>query len=305
MSSSSASDNARELPLVAIATSADLPDLDQDGPLLLESLAEQGLAAQIVSWDDPDIPWGMYDLVLVRSTWDYALRRADFLAWAERIGERLVNPAPMLAWNTDKTYLGVLAARGIPVVPTLMCAPGEEAAWPERWTDLVVKPNVSAGAADTARFDLRSGAEQAAAVHELIGRIHATGRTAMLQPYQHRVDTEGETALIYFDGEFSHAARKEPILPSAGATAAERLSPTTPTARQLRVAEAVLAEIPTGLGVPLYLRVDLVPGQDGPLLLELELTEPALFLNQAADPREAARRLAVAVRRAAVHHRSC
>jgi glutathione synthase/RimK-type ligase-like ATP-grasp enzyme len=126
--------------------------------------------------------------------------------------------------------------------------------------------------------------------------LHAEGRTAMVQPYLASVDRRGETALLHVDGAFSHAIGKGPLLARGAAPtdrlfAEETITPRTPTPEERAVAEAVLAAVPADLGAPLYARVDLVEADDGPVLLELELVEPSMFLRH--DP-GAADRLAVA-----------
>ena len=269
---------------VAVATCRDLPDLDEDGPLLLAALTAGGLRPEPAVWDDDGVDWAAYDLVLVRSPWDYVPRRPQFLAWA-RACRRTANPAEVLAWNTDKTYLGELSAAGVPVVPTAFRRPGEALDVPAGWDDLVVKPAVSAGSADTRRFP--AGAPEAAA---LLGDLHAQGRTVMLQPYLPRIDADGETALVFLGGAYSHAVRKAPLLPATGLATPvsaddgqdDVISAATATPAQLDVARRALAAVPGGPEALSYARVDLVPGDDGaPLLLELELTEPSLFLADA------------------------
>jgi glutathione synthase/RimK-type ligase-like ATP-grasp enzyme len=278
---------------VALATCSAFPDGDADDAGLPAAI---GGDVTFAVWDDPAVDWAAFDLVVVRSTWDYQERREAFLAWASGIGQRLVNPPEVLAWNTDKRYLHELAAAGLPVVPTALVAPGEAFVAPAG--EYVVKPTVSAGSRDTARFT--GGEAQRAAA--LVAAIHASGRTAMVQPYIASVDTRGETALLYFAGAFSHAIHKGPLLrpgaePTSEVFAAETIEPRTPTAAELAVAQRLVDDVGPrlGTGAPLYARVDLVEDPAGaPLLLELELTEPSLFF--ASDPARVAR-FAAAVRR--------
>ena len=283
---------------VIIASCAAAAGRDEDEPLLRSALSDVGIGSAVADWADPDVDWSAADAVVVRSTWDYAPRREDFLAWARRVevSTLLLNPAEVLAWNTDKRYLAELAAAGVPVVPTAW-AEEEDAVGQalDRWPgDLVVKPTVSAGARDTARFGPARRREAAA----LGAAVLASGRAVMVQPYLDRLDAEGETGLVYLDGVFSHAFGKGALLAGAalgpGLYAEEEISPRSPTAVQLAVGDAVLSAAEERLRrVPLYARVDLVPGDDGaPLLLELELTEPSLFLS--TDP-TAAGRVAAAV----------
>jgi glutathione synthase/RimK-type ligase-like ATP-grasp enzyme len=261
---------------VALATCAHFPAGDEDDAGLPAAI---GGDTTFVVWDDPAVDWAAYDLVVVRSVWDYQGQRDAFLAWANGVGERLVNPPSVLAWNTDKRYLRELADAGLPVVPTTLVEPGEAFAAPAG--EYVVKPTVSAGSRDTARFD--AGEDDRAAA--LVAAIHASGRTAMVQPYVASVDTRGETALLFFDGAFSHAIHKGPLLargadPTSEVFAAETIEPREASDAELAVAARVLDHAVARLGAgPLaYARIDLVEDAAGdPLLLELELAEPSLF----------------------------
>ena len=294
-------------PAVALATATDVWDEDVDAAPLTEALGRAGIAARPVVWDDPSADWAAFDLVLVRSTWDYVGRRDEFLAWAEDVERRtrLANPAGVLRWNTDKRYLAELDAAGVPVVPTAFLAPGDDTAAVRRvvagaadGTDVVVKPTVSAGSKDTSRYtadDLGAAVDHAAA-------LLTAGRDVMVQPYLDAVDTDGETGVVVLDGVPSHAFRKSALLrvgagPVDGLFAPEEIGPATADASHLAVVDAVMAVVSerfTDRPVR-YARVDMVRGSDGaPRLLELELTEPSLFLW--TDP-TSADRVATAVRR--------
>lgn len=292
---------------VAVATAAEFPDLDEDGPVLLAALQQRGIAGEPAVWTDPDIDWATYDLVVVRSTWDYAPRRDEFVAWAHRVESvsRLANPAAVIEWNTDKTYLRALDDAGLPVIATDWLMPGDTFVPPVQG-EYVVKPAVSAGSVDTDRF--RAGEHDELAVAHAAA-ILASGRTVMVQPYLHEVDSAGETALLYIGGEFSHAIRKGPMLTPAGGPVsdlykAEEIQPRQPSPVELEVGGQVLDALdglaPVGRTGLLYARVDLVPGHDGePTLMELELTEPSMFLVEDGTRGTAsAERFAVAVQAA-------
>jgi hypothetical protein len=275
------------MPHVLLASCAEAQGMDVDEPLLLAALADAGLSAAAADWADPSVDWAAADLVVVRSTWDYAPRREEFVAWARAVGSvtRLHNPAAVLEWNTDKRYLAELAAAGFPVVPTAWAgSPEELPAALDRWSgNIVVKPVVSAGARDTARF----GAGERDAARALAERVLAGGRAVMVQPYLPRLDDEGETGLVYLDGAYSHAFGKGALLSGAplgpGLFAAETITARTPRPAHRAIGDAVLAAVCARTEVlPLYARVDLAPGDDGaPLILEVELTEPSLNLTVA------------------------
>lgn len=284
---------------VALVTCAELPELDPDDRLLLVPLARRGIRAEPAVWDDPSVDWSGYRTTVLRSPWDYPPRRDEFVRWAGGVPE-LANPADLITWNTDKRYLDELAAAGVPTVPTEWVAPGQ------RWSapadgEFVIKPAVSAGSRDTGRYDLADPEHRRSAAAHL-DRLAAAGRLAMVQPYLSAVDEVGETALIFFAGpagpEFSHAIRKGAMLtgPDTGMDdlyKSESIQPRTADPAELALARAVLAAVPGGADRLLYARVDVIPGPDGqPVLVELELTEPSLFLSYAAD---AADRLADAI----------
>ncbi|HUA24322.1 MAG TPA: hypothetical protein VMA54_09405 [Steroidobacteraceae bacterium] len=275
---------------IALVSARAARGLDEDMPPLLAALDEAGLDAAVADWDDPGVDWTGYRLAILRSTWDYAERCAEFLAWAERTAKltTLLNPPPVIRWNTDKHYLRDLARADVPTVPTRFVEPGghatrvlEEFLSEGGIAEWVAKPAVGAGSRDAARY--AAGEERAAGEH--IQRLLDAGRSVLLQPYLDQVDHHGETALMYFAGRFSHAIRKGPLLrrgdaPTDALFAAEQITPRAPSADEFLVAERALAALP--FAAPLYARVDLIPSADGkPCLLELELTEPSLFFAHA------------------------
>jgi hypothetical protein len=282
-------------PTVALVTCADLPDLYPDDALVIGPLATLGITAEPAVWDDPTVDWSGYALVVLRSTWDYPTRRDEFLAWARGV-PRLANPVDVVAWNTDKRYLADLADAGVPVVPTTWVPPGQ--AWsPPAEGGWVVKPSVGAGSVDAGRYDLADPRQRSLAVAH-VGRLGEAGRTAMIQPYLSAVDTHGETGLLFVGSAYSHAIRKAAMLsgpaePVEGLYKVEEFSARRPSSAEVDVATRALAAVPGGPARLLYARVDLIAGPDGrPLVTELELTEPSLFLATADG---AAQRLAAAI----------
>jgi len=244
---------------------------------LPEALLKVGATSEIVVWDDPSVTWDRFDAVLLRSTWDYHERRNDFLDWA-RSRPVLINPYPVIEWNTDKRYLSDLAASGINIVPTIYV----NSEIPNiSFEECVIKPTISAGSRNTARYTRANNG----AMYDHIADLTAQGHTVMVQPYIASVDMRGETALIYFAGEYSHAIRKGPILQAdTPATseffAPEEITPRVPDAGELALAEAALDSLQWPRQSLAYARVDVVRTEDGePMLLELELTEPSLFLE--------------------------
>jgi hypothetical protein len=275
---------------IAIASFDQVPAEFTDDRRLTAAIEAAGAATEVRSWSDPGVDWNSYDLVVVRTTWDYSTRRDEFVAWAEGVGPRLQNSAAIIRWNSDKRYVADLGEAGIPVVETRYVEPGDDPPVIDR--EVVVKPTVSVGARDTGRF-APADADQALA---LVAAINAGGRTAMVQPFNPTVDTVGETAVVMLDGRFSHALRKRAVL-RAGEVAPVRddavgaaevmydpdlVGPGEASPAELEAAAAVVAELERRFGeIPLYARVDLLAGEDGePVLLELEAIEPNLYHGQ-------------------------
>lgn len=280
---------------VALATCSVLPDLDPDDAPLLTALADRGVEAVAAIWDDPGVDWASFDLVVVRSTWDYAQRRDEYIAWAQTV-PHLANDAEVLAWNIDKYYLKTLGEMGLPIVRTLWLDPDRHLTSQAIHTrlpahgDYVIKPTISAGARDTARYQENTAKARGEAI------LHArdllrSGRHVMVQPYLNQIDIVGETGLIFLDGEFSHAVRKNAMLtrghrPTQGLYQEEVMRAAEATEAELALGKRALEAARTILGDVaenlLYARIDIIPGDDGdPILLELELTEPSLFLGKA------------------------
>jgi glutathione synthase/RimK-type ligase-like ATP-grasp enzyme len=267
--------------LVALATSEELAGLDPDSRLMLPALAERGIDARPVVWSDPRVDWAAFDAIVVRSTWDYFHRPAEWSDWlgaVEAAGTPMLNAARLVRWNSHKSYLEQLAGAGVPVVDTFMTrslAPVDLAALlaDMGWDDAIVKPAIDGGASrlfrvcdvpdPQARFD----------------DLHARGEV-MVQPFLPSIVDEGELSLVHLGGELSHTVRKTArpgdirVQPSWGG-AAELVEP---PAEALEIARKVFDALDAD--PLLYARVDLVRAADGTLrLIELEAIEPLLFLE--------------------------
>ena len=283
---------------VALVTAAPARHLDEDLPPLDQALRATGdVQVSIVDWDDAAIDWSAFDLAVLRSTWDYSQRLPEFLAWAERAAQRtlLLNPVAVLRWNTDKHYLRDLAQAGVPTVPSFFIEPGEAAAQlldafidahaaagTGKEAEFVVKPAIGAGSRDAQRYG--RGERDTALAHAL--RLLGAQRSVLLQPYLDRVDDYGETALIFFNGHYSHAIRKGPLLrrgegPTRALFAEEHITAREASTAEIDVARRTLAAMPFAQPL-LYARVDLIHDAAGaPCVLELELAEPSLFFAHA------------------------
>jgi glutathione synthase/RimK-type ligase-like ATP-grasp enzyme len=275
--------------LIAFVTYSAAPDLTADDRLAAEELRRRGAEVEAVIWNDPGVLWSRYDRVVIRSCWDYFEHAEEFFAWLDRMekeGIPLWNPVQLVRGNVDKAYLGEFAAAGLPVIPTAGLERGAAVdlagLLDERgWTDAVIKPSISGGAFRTRRISR----DEAAAVQAELDELLATSGV-LIQPFLPEIQTAGEWSLIFLGGEYSHAALKRPRAGDfrvqehlGGSAEAAR-----PTPALIEQARAVVASIS---GPWIYARVDGVEIDGAFLLMELELTEPSLFL--ATDPRAPAR----------------
>lgn len=268
------------MPHVLLLTAESLPSgaEDADTAPLAAALSARGVRTTVLPWTAPAADWpASADLALVRSTWDYTTRLPQFLDFLHHLSIPVANPAGVITWNSHKGYLAELATRGVPVVPVVLIGQGEPAQVPHLGAStIVVKPAVSAGARGVGLFPADSPAAQ-----EHLSQLLVTG-DALISPFQSSV-YDGERSLIFFGGVFSHAVRKIPaagdfrVQPRHGGRNVEH----TPSPAELKVAQQALASIDAGIADQplLYARVDMVDAADGPLLMELELIEPALFLD--------------------------
>lgn len=258
---------------------------DTDLPLLERELPD----ATVVCWDDPSVDWSSFAVTVVRSAWDYHARLDDFLRWAKHVDRvsTLWNPIDVIEWNIDKRYLSDLSARGVPIVSTVFCDDPADLDDVDVGGDVVVKPTVGAGSNGV----VRSRGDIAFASRHARSLLEA-GRTVMIQPYLADVERHGETGLVYLGGTFSHAFRKGAILEApvefeGDLMAVETSRRHTATTAELEVGDLVMDALPDTA----YARIDLLPTAAGPVLLEVELTEPSLFLQH--DTSAAARAAAV------------
>lgn len=283
---------------VALVTCSDLPREDFDLPILVAAFASRGVEADVVVWEDESIEWQKFDVVVVRSTWNYLAHLDAFRAWIDRVAAitRLVNGAALLHWNLHKSYLVELAHAGLDVVPTVLHRAGDEIDWAahfERFGELVVKPAISAGSFATIR--VARGDFGSVQSHHL---EHAE-RDLLVQPCLASVVAHGEVNLVYFGGRFSHAVQKGARWKNDPEQSRGLVEPATD---ERALAEGVIAYIAElGLGELVYARVDLARGDNRrPLLMELEVLEPSLFLDRI--PSHAGMLVDAVIDRAVVRH---
>lgn len=271
---------------IALATCRELPDWECDDEPLHAALASRGVSVSHAIWNDPSVDWATYDAVLIRTTWDYADQRDAFVAWAERTSgvTRLFNPADVVEWNTDKSYLLELGDAGIPIAPTrlLRCGSAVDVSAVMRdadWSRGFLKPRIGATSRETLRFTADPAGLAEAQAH--LDRTVAE-EDMLLQPYLRSVETRGEVSVIVIDGAIAHAVRKTPVpgdyrtQDDFGATD----EPHQPTQLERDLTLRTAARVP-GL---LYARVDFLELDDGsPVVNELEVVEPSLFFRHGPD----------------------
>lgn len=267
---------------VALASCASLPEWEVDDQPLLAAFATLGVDAESVAWDAP-VDWSAYQGCLLRTTWDYSERLEDFLAWTRRAAEltRLLNSAPLIAWNARKTYLRDLAERGVATIPTEWIAAGgqlpdfEQLLEQREWSRAFLKPVVGASARLTLPFELDPAG--CAAALALIAAHPA--EAWMLQPFLPSVFDHGEVSAVFIAGELTHGVRKVPV---AGDYRVQddygaHDEPWQPSPGEQELAKSIVAALPEPV---LYARVDWLRDPRGELLVtEVEAIEPSLFFR--------------------------
>lgn len=261
---------------LAIATCAERPELIPSEQYLLSQLPESGIEATPIVWNDTAVTWDDFDGVLIRTVWDYHKNIDAFKSWINQlaqIGLIVGNPTDVLEWNYHKNYLKELAQKGIAIPPTLFVPQGSnlsEVAIP--WPSFIVKPAVSATAFQTFRLTADTYEQQLPILKDI-----AKQKDLLIQQFIPSISEQGEYSLMFFDKKYSHAVLKTAqdgeyrVQAEFGGSYA----PVEPEDMLVRFANKVLANISSPC---LYARVDLVVYQDQPMLMELELIEPELFL---------------------------
>jgi glutathione synthase/RimK-type ligase-like ATP-grasp enzyme len=268
---------------LALATAAHLPGVQPDDAHLAHSL--RGLRIEPVSctWNDARIDWSAFDAVLIRTTWDYFKRHAEFLRWLDALPVPTINPAPLLRWNSDKRYLLELQAQGVDIIESRVVAGRDLGSALDAGRELVVKPTVSGGAWHTVR-GIAGDAAFAQAIAQLPRELDY-----LVQPFVPAIAEEGEWSLLFFDNQYSHAVLKRPargdyrVQGDFGGTA----EPVEPPPSILAAAQRALAAVARlGHADHAYVRVDGVQVDDRFLVMELEMIEPGLHLAHRPDAAE-------------------
>lgn len=306
---------------------------DYDRDIHLEAAQRNGYSIEFVPWWDVNAPWEQFDLIVIRSTWDYWERYEEFLQFLDRVSSlsTVWNPPELIRWNLNKRYLLDLEAVGIPIVPTRYVTASDLDLWDQHLNavrgnvsgqsdvsvhsdesassfgavnEIVIKPTISAGSWLTGRFMIDDPAARALAVE-----IIESGRDVMLQPAIRSVGSWGELAVMWFNGNISHTFRKGPMLELGGdlidGTYLEKVELHTPSSAASEVVHTAhngILQLARDRGwlkpqqQLLYQRLDVVELDNGSwALLEAELFEPAFFFPVTANPAATADTFARAV----------
>jgi len=262
---------------IAVVTCVELPEPDPDQEPLLDGLRGAGMQPKMLAWDDPNANPGDFDLCIMRSCWNYYINPAGFLAFVDRAAtaSQLVNPIDVVHWNLHKRYLKKLQAADVPIIPTVWLddrEPGDlsETMRTEGWDDVVIKPSVSAASYRTERFKKDRVKKGQRFLEELL----ADGDT-LIQKYMSGFDEE--KALVWIDGEWTHAVGKSPRFAGEDEEVSDAL-PMSDEERTLAAKALGCVDVDCDL---LYARVDVIRDSEGKLLVsEIELVEPSLFFVQ-------------------------
>lgn len=249
--------------------------------MLFTPLKTYGWDVEEVSWHKADVDWNQYDVVVVRSTWDYQQDAEAFVRCLQRIDAStavLANSLQLLLWNIDKTYLQDIAGQGINIVPTRWFEAFDLADVAKSFAhfaveEIVIKPTVSANADHTHRLNREQLLAQGLALKAIFKQ-----RPFMVQPFLPAVVEEGEYSLFYFNGHYSHCIVKQPktddfrVQEEHGGL----LTSVQPTEEMLTQARHTMAAMPDDA---LYARIDLLRCKEEFAVMEIELIEPSLYFN--------------------------
>jgi len=280
---------------IALVTTDDPMLLEHECDLepLLAEFARRRIPAEAPVWHDPSVDWSRFDLIVMRSPWDYSARTGEFLAWLDSLDPtRVLNPPALIRWNLDKRYLLDLEAHGVSTVPTIVASTLAEvrAAAEMIGGRLVTKPNIGAGS-----WGAHITHAQDPKLPDYAAEVLDSGKLVLVEPEIPEITAGGERGLLFFDGQYSHTITKGRILADdggyVGGEYTEDITPATPTGVEVEMAarcSRAIAEIAQERGfastdstTPLYARYDIVTGAVGPLVIEAELFEPSYFVETA------------------------
>jgi glutathione synthase/RimK-type ligase-like ATP-grasp enzyme len=276
---------------IAFATSAEHATLTADDLLAVAAADSIGLTIEPAVWNDAAVVWQDFDAVVIRSCWDYHHQPDHFRAWVDQLEAAAIplwNPPSVIRWNSNKRYLQELSEWGISTVATVYLEAGAQTDLSAQlaqhgWTDAVIKPAISASAFNTWRLSDVAGDE----TQQRFAAQLAESPT-LIQPYMPEIEA-GEWSLIYFNGDYSHAALKRPLAGDFRVQGAfgGNSKPEQPNISLIEQGAKIMAEVQARLGQRvLYVRVDGIIHNGQLMIMELELIEPSLFIGFEAGAAE-------------------
>lgn len=270
--------------MIGIVTCQQYPQLTPDDLLFAKQLEKAGLSWRPIIWNQSKPSNLRAQHLLIRSPWDYYLSINEFIDWLHDCKKnkiQIINSLETILWNYKKNYLSDLKKFDCAVIETLFFEPSETyesiiaKILTQKWTELVIKPTISASAHLTFKTSLNDP--------QLKDKIQSIQKFngIMVQPFIPSIVDEGELSLVFFNNrakKFSHAVLKTPssqdfrVQEEFGG----KFKNIQPTKTCLEVAERCLQIIP---GNWCYARVDLLNWNTKPLVGELELIEPSLYFT--------------------------
>ena len=270
---------------IGFITSSDAPDIATDDRILVRELERLNVIGVPAPWDSHDVDWKAFDLLLVRSCWNYHLHPEKFEAWVNSIvrnNVRIANPPGLVLWNMNKNYLKGLMEEGVRIPDSVWLA--EHDFHPDTlykiliekgWDRAVLKPCISASSFRTTIVTPLNALEEGDTIAQ-----HFPKGGIILQKFMDAIPQHGEHSIIFFNGEYSHAVLKQAragefrVQHQFGGTA----RPASIPPEIVNAASNIISKLDT---VPLYARVDGIAADNNFTLMELELIEPVLFLSHA------------------------
>lgn len=270
---------------IAIASCFDLPDWEKDDVPFFKELADVGIEYQVIPWDSK-VDWSQFDACLLRTTWDYQERIAEFMDWINHVSTQtqLINSKDIIVWNSHKRYLRELQRAGVDIAPSEWLMQGQQydiskLMQQHGWEKGFIKPLIGANARECLPFaNDTTGIAQA---QQHVDRL-TPSEDLVLQPYLSNVESFGETSGIFFAGQYSHGTRKVPVQGDfrvqddyGASDYVYHLSE-----QELALAQKAIAYVTETMSLPLYARVDFLHHKDGAVYVnEVELIEPSLFFR--------------------------
>lgn len=265
---------------IGFFTCEDFPGFTEDDLILADLFKQNGFNIKSVVWSKSENNLSDFDNLILRSTWDYHLRYNEFEKWINKIEKEKIkvwNPAKIIKWNMNKTYLKDFYKAGLNIVPTeFIININKETVkhiLQNKWEEIVIKPSVSATAYKTWRLKK----EEIPMLPEIIGN-YSNDEIILVQKFMPEIKSKGELSFIFFNKVYSHAVIKTA---KAGDFRVQKnfggeTKQIEPSLELISQAQKFVEFIKEDL---LYARVDCVESGGKLFLMELELIEPELFFK--------------------------